>query len=261
VRFEAITGLRDGQLAELVARVRPIIGDLAASAGRPYALGLFHSVAMVAALMRKNVTQEFAAAMFGVSQPTVSRRWDLLRPAIGQALAEFVPDPKQQAGKGTLLIDGTVCPTWDWKAIPDLYSGKTGYPGMNIQIAATLDGHLAAVATTPVHGARHDAHAYAASGLAQALTGLDTGADLGYVGVQGIDTVPNRKPAGADLHPNRIEFNTAFSKLRAAVEHAIAHLKTWRMLSEEGGRYRAPIDKYPSMLKAITGLYFFSIYG
>jgi hypothetical protein len=32
------------------------------------------------------------------------------------------------------------------------------------------------------------------------------------------------------------------------------------MLSEEGGRYRAPLDKYPSMLKAITGLFFFIAY-
>jgi predicted SprT family Zn-dependent metalloprotease len=48
------------------------------------------------------------------------------------------------------------------------------------------------------------------------------------------------------------------SKIRAAVEHAIAHLKTWRMLSEEGGRYRAPIEKYQSMLQAVTGLYFFA---
>jgi hypothetical protein len=30
------------------------------------------------------------------------------------------------------------------------------------------------------------------------------------------------------------------------------------MLSEEGGRYRAPIEKYQSMLKAVIGLYFFA---
>jgi hypothetical protein len=28
--------------------------------------------------MRKNITQEFAGAIFGVSQATVSRRWDLM---------------------------------------------------------------------------------------------------------------------------------------------------------------------------------------
>jgi hypothetical protein len=260
LRCQAITGLADGQLAELTARVREVLASDLTSAGRPYALGLFRSVAMVVALIRKNATQDFAGAVFGVSQPTVSRRWDLLRPALGQALAEFVPDPQQVVGQGTVLVDGTICPTWDWKAIPDLYSGKAGYPGMNIQVAATLDGKIAAIGATPVHGARHDAHAYAASGLAAALAGLHTIADLGYVGVEGIDLAPIRKPAGAELHNTQTQFNTQLSKIRSAVEHANAHLKTWRMLSEEGGRYRAPISKYASMLKAATGLFFFSTY-
>jgi hypothetical protein len=32
------------------------------------------------------------------------------------------------------------------------------------------------------------------------------------------------------------------------------------MLSEEGGRYRAPLEKYPSMIKAVIGLFFFATY-
>ena len=198
--------------------------------------------------------------MFGVSQSTVSRRWDLLRPAIAAVLAEFVPDPRQLVGAGTVLVDGSICPTWDWSALPDLYSGKAGYTGMNIQIAATLDGQLVAVGATPVHGARHDAHAYTASGLADALAAIHTLADLGYIGVDDIDLVPIKKPAGAELHHTDAKFNTQLSKIRAAVEHAIAHLKTWRMLSEEGGRYRPPIHKYASTLQAIIGLFFFSTY-
>ena len=174
-------------------------------------MGLFGSVALAVCLMRKNVTQAFAGAIVDVSQATVSRRWDLLRPLIAQVLAEFVPHPSEVVGAGTVLVDGTICPTWDCPDIPDLYSAKAGYAGMNIQIAATLSGRLAAVGPIPVHGARHDAHAFAACG-----------------------------------------------KIRAAVEHAIPHLKTWRMLSEEGGRYRAPIRKYQSMLKAVIGLYFFA---
>ena len=81
-------------------------------------------------------------------------------------------------------------------------------------------------------------------------------ADLGYVGVEGIAIVPFKRSPGGELTTNQAEFNTSLSKIRAAVEHAIAHLKTWRMLSEEGGRYRAPIEKYQSMLKAIIGLFF-----
>ena len=135
-----MTGLNDEQLTELVARVHGSCGDKFVSAGRPLALGLVPSVVMVVCLIRKNVTQDFVGAVFGVSQATVSRRWDLLRPVIGNVLAEVVPDPRQVVGRGTVLVDGTVCPAWDWTHVPDLFSAKTGYPGMNLQIAATLDG-------------------------------------------------------------------------------------------------------------------------
>jgi len=260
LRYEAMTGLSNEQLTELVARVHIAHGGGFTSRGRPYALGLFGSVALVVCLLRKNLTQAFVGAIFGVSQATVSRRWDLLCPLIGQVLAEFVPDPAEVVGAGTVLVDGTVCPTWDWRHIPDLYSAKVGYPGMNIQIAATLSGRLVAVGPIRVHGARHDAHAFTASGLTTLLVDMPTAADLGYVGVEGIEIVPVKRPPGGGLNSSQAEFNTVFSKIRAAVEHAIAHLKTWRMLSEEGGRYRAPIQKYQSMLKAVTGLYFFTAY-
>jgi DDE superfamily endonuclease/Helix-turn-helix of DDE superfamily endonuclease len=255
-----MTGLTQGQLTDLVARVHPECGDKFVSRGRPIVLGLFRSVAMVVCLLRKNPTQEFIGAVFGVSQATVSRRWDLLRPLIATALAEVVPTPQELAGRGTVLVDGTVCPTWDWRKVPDLYSAKVGFAGMNLQVAATLDGALVAVGPVPVPGARHDAHAYAASGLAEVLAEFESVADLGYVGVEGIDTVPYKRFPGVDLTIGQVEFNTALSKMRAAVEHAIAHLKTWRMLSEEGGRYRAPLSKYPEVVKAIIGLFFFAAY-
>jgi DDE superfamily endonuclease len=143
---------------------------------------------------------------------------------------------------GTALVDGTVCPALDWSAIPDLFSGKAGYAGLNVHIAANLNGDLAAIGPVPVHGARHDAHAFAASGLKDLLEKSrdpdNAAADLGYIGVDGIGTVPFRKPKGGKLEDWQREFNTTLSKIRSAVEHAIAKVKTWRMLSEEGGRYR-----------------------
>ena len=87
LRYEAMTGLRGEQLTELVSRVYAARGGEFVSRGRPYALGLFGSVALVVCLMRTNITQAFAGAIFGVSQATVSRRWDLLRPVIAQVLA------------------------------------------------------------------------------------------------------------------------------------------------------------------------------
>ena len=75
--------------------------------------------------------------------------------------------------EGTALVDGTVCPTWDWKSIPGLYSGKAHYAGMNVQIAANMKGDVAAIGPIPVHGSRHDAHAYEASGLKEILDAAD----------------------------------------------------------------------------------------
>lgn len=267
MEYKALTGLSWGQLARLGITVAAEIGSLSKpGAKRPPAVGLFHSVVMVVALMRRNLVQEVAGEVFGCSQPTVSRRWDLLRPVIGKVLASFIPDPVQVLGRaGTALVDGTVCPTWDWSAIPDLYSGKAGYAGMNVQVAASLNGDVAAIGPVPVHGARHDAYAFEASGLKALLENSgeedNTAADLGYIGVSGIGTVPFKRASGGDLEAWQREYNTSLSKIRSAVEHANAKVKCWRMLSEEGGRYRCPIDKYESMLSAVTGLIFFAQYS
>ncbi len=96
---QALTGLRDEQLQELTLRVLRRAGDVVRGGGRPAAIGLLGSVAMVVTLMRKHVTQEVAGVVFGVSQATVSWRWDLLRPLIGQVLAELVPARASSPGR------------------------------------------------------------------------------------------------------------------------------------------------------------------
>jgi hypothetical protein len=256
LRLKPLTGLSPGQIAELTLRVARLLNrPPTRPCGRPSVLGLHDSVALVVYLIRKNPTQEEAAAVFDVSQSTVSRRWDLLRPLIGKALScEILPPSRIGGAFGSYLVDGTVCPTWDWRSVPDLYSAKAGYPGMNVQIAANLDGRIAAIGPVPVHGARHDAYAYAASGLAELLAGLHTMADLGYVGVGGIDLVPAKRLPGRDLHERQLVFNKDHSVIRAAVERAVAHFKCWRMFSEEGGRFRAPIEKFAETLTTTIGL-------
>jgi hypothetical protein len=261
-----LTGLTAGQLTCLVLLVGKEIGSLTRpNAKKPPAAGLRDSVMMVVMLMRRNAPQAVVGAIFGCSQSTVSRRWDLLRPAIARVLRSCIPDPAAVVGPfGTPLVDGTVCPVWDWNSIPDLYSGKMKYTGMSIQIACSMDGEVAAIGPVAVHGARHDAYAFEASGLKEilekSLCADEPGADLGYVGVDGVAIVPFKKPKGGELLNWQKVFNTDFSKARSAVEHAVAKVKTWRMLSREGGRYRCPIEKFDSMLAAVTGLLFFAKY-
>ena len=249
MRFENMCGLSRSQLEGLVAGVAR---ELAAREVDPRTLvsvGLYRSVAMVVALMRQNLTQHTAADIFGVSQATVSRRWNLLRDPIGDAVAGHVPD--LGAYRSTVLVDGTLVPTWDWAHRDDLYSGKRHDHGFNLQIATSLDGDLLAVGV-PGPGARHDAHAYIASGLAHTLDGAHVAADLGYVGLNLL--TPNRRAAGHDLNDHDRSFNTQLSAIRAAVEHGISWLKNWKMLSH---RYRGPIDKIESVIRTITNLHYY----
>jgi hypothetical protein len=216
-------------------------------------VGLFCSVVMVVALMRKNVTREVVGAILRVSQATVTRGWDPLRRVIGPVLACFLPNPTAIIGTGTVLVEGTVARSCDCQAIPDLFFGKTGYPGTNLQIAGDLDVQVVAAAPIAIHGARHDAHAYAASGLADPLSGIHTVGNLGYADVHGTDIVPIKRLPSADLDDTEALFDTALSDVRAGVEHAVSHVKTLRMLNGEGACCRCPIEKYQEMLTAITG--------
>ncbi len=85
--------------------------------------------------MSTNITQEIARDIFDCPRATVSRRWELLRPAIGRVLADCIPDPRQILGGGTASGSG------DHRA----HLGLDGDPapsarpaiGMNVQIAAT----------------------------------------------------------------------------------------------------------------------------
>ena len=154
----------------------------------------------------------------------------------------------------TAPIDGTVCPTWDRSHRDDLYPVKAGYAGMNVQIACPMDGDLAAIGPVPIPGARHDAHAHAASGLEGLMNGVHQLADLGRVGVEGVDLVPYRRLPGREPPEHHKRDNTLLSGVRAAVERAAAHVKSWRIPSEEGGRYRAPPEKFGEVLAAVTGL-------
>jgi hypothetical protein len=253
VRLDALTGLTSGQRAELRRRVAEHLGAtvIARSGGRPSALCLEGSVDLVCVLLRTNLTQDQTACIFGVSQATASRRWDLLRDAIDTALAQLVPTVLEVVGKnGSVLVDGFLAPTWDWKHVDGMYSDKHGEAGFNIQVAASIGGHLAAVGD-PIPGARHDAHAFAASGLAAKLTGHDTLGDKGY---QGHATIhPVRKPPRAELSGHDQRFNASVSSIRAAVERANAHLQNWKILVT---RFRPPLEKFPATLRAIVGLYY-----
>jgi hypothetical protein len=80
---------------------------------------------------------------------------------------------------------------------------------------------------------------------------------IGDKGYQGSDLItPFKKPQGGELLDWQKEFNVEVNRLRAPVERAIAHLKSWRTLHTD---YRRPLCTYLTSYRAAVGLYFFKL--
>ncbi|MEU4770296.1 transposase family protein [Actinosynnema sp. NPDC023794] len=122
------------------------------------------------------------------------------------------------------------------------------------QVLATLDGTLLAV-THPVEVRTHDKTAYTLTGLDELLQHNEVAADPGY---QGTPTIrPRRKRPGHKTHtPEDKTWNTSVSRIRWAVEHAIAHLKDWKILATG---YRARLNELPTIIRIVACLEFYRL--
>src|ERR1700730_14953880 len=117
----------------------------------------------------------------------------------------------------------------------------------------------------PYHGAdsiaasvdqsKYDLTALAETETADIIAAAYSG--IGDKGYQGSDFItPFKKPQGGELLDWQKEFNAQVNKLRAPVERAIAHLKSWRILHTD---YRRPLRTYVMSYRAAVGLYFFKL--
>ena len=219
----------------------------------PPILGLFKSVTVALAYLRRNRVQQELAETYGVSQPTISRAITNVTPLLGKALREYVPSADDLDARSQYIVDGTLLPCWSWAAHPELYSGKHKTTGMNVQVACTLTGRLAWI-SDPVHGSRHDSFCLNESGI---LLTLDPGNWLGDKGYAGNEMItPFKKPSGSELLAWQKEFNTQVNKIRYVIEQVIANFKTWRIMHTD---YRRPIGTFAETISAVIGLHFYSI--
>ena len=244
------TGLSRDSIVDLCALI--IQDTTGADREWPPILGLFKSVMVTLTYLRRNRVQAEIGETFGVSQSTISRAVSALTPLVDRALRGCVPTAEELDEKTYYVVDGTLLPCWSWASRPELYSGKHKTTGMNVQVAATLDGHLAWV-SDPINGSRHDSHCLAEAAV---LTGMDAGkwlGDKGYVGNNMI--TPIKKPADRDLLDWEKKFNTQVNKIRWIIEQVIANLKTWRILHTD---YRRPINTFPTTISAVIALHFWS---
>ena len=96
---------------------------------------------------------------------------------------------------------------------------------------------------------------YAQSGVAERYPQAEKYGDLGYQGTPVIR--PRRKRPGHTTHtPENTVWNTGISQLRWAVEHAIAHLKNWKILATG---YRGRLTELPNIIRIITTLEYYRL--
>ncbi|AND17304.1 transposase family protein [Rathayibacter tritici] len=249
MRHDSTTGLTSGQVTELVARIFQVLSGRPSLPGRPALLNLREQVILTLLLLRQNLNQAAAADLHGVSQATVSRIYRRIVPLIEQACC-FSGISLEEAVRGrVVLVDGTDVPTGNRaKTGRSTYSGKRHRQGLNVQIAADLDGGLLA-ASDPVAGARHDRVALALCGWEPILDDTDWIADPGYIGTTA--TTPRKRPHGTTLDDNTKKSNREISRTRSAVERCIAHFKNWKIIATG---YRGRLSELPAIIRTITKL-------
>ncbi|MEU6585494.1 transposase family protein [Nocardia sp. NPDC046763] len=243
------TGFDRDEIIELTARVEETAAEQGQRIGYPPSLGLFTCVCVALVYLRRNYRQVELAQWYDTSQSTISRAIGAVTGWLETALREHVPVAEDLPADEQLLLDGTLVPCWSWHDRKDLYSGKHKTTGINLQVAADLSGRLRWV-SDPVPGSRHDARAVHDSGVLAG--GGDWIGDKGYIG-KGMLT-PIRKPPGRELLDWEKQFNATVNTVRAAVERAIANLKTWRILHTD---YRRPIGTFEATIAAVVALEFF----
>src|SRR5918998_2357691 len=219
----------------------------------PPILGLFRSVVVALAYLRRNRVQAELGATYGVSQPTISRAVTRLTPLLGKVLRDHVPTADELDPRAVYVIDGTLLPCWSWAGHREPYSGRHKTTGFNVQVACTLSGRLAWV-SDPVDGSRHDMFCMDESGV---LTGQDpaqwTG-DKGYAG-SGMVT-PIKKPKHRALLDWEKEHNTKINRMRYVIEQTIANFKTWRIMHTD---YRRPLATFSETISTVIALHFYTM--
>jgi hypothetical protein len=216
---------------------------------------------MVLFALRHNLPPDVLGELFGCGSTTVERYQDELEILIDVVLSSLYDEIQSQARRGAVLVDGLVAPVGERDGAEDLFSDEKGFSGINIQFVATLSGRLADVGD-PCPGARHDSRAFRESGIAERWAGHfapDGPGMIGDKGYQGCGIIsPYKKPPKRELTEVRKACNTALNRVRAAVERAIAHLKSWKVLKTG---FRRSLGKFPAMLRTVARLEVFRVHG
>lgn len=221
--------------------------------GRPYGVGgLEEHLLVLLIVYRCHITQDFLACLYRVDKGTICRSLKriegLTRRVLGVKRQIRVTAEEAQA----LILDCTEQqvhrPARKQKS---WYSGKKKRHTVKNEIIVTEQGRIVAV-SDDAPGAVHD--------IALRRRGpplpkdAQAYADSGYQGYQSdhpaLD-IPYKKSKKKPLTGDERKYNHALSRFRVCVEHSIARLKRFRILSD---RFRYPRKSHAAKISIIAGI-------
>jgi hypothetical protein len=250
-QVQTMTGLEYEQVLELEDQVEGYLGGWHPERSRRREMELFDAVVATLFYYRHNCSQEVTGVVFGVSRSTIFRMVNALEEPIAAVVDCEVPELVEVIAGRMIIPDGTLIPTRNRAAHPELYSCKRHRSGAAVEILSDTDGE-------PIAGSIHDVRAFRETGLAAVLTEHMNNnlvvADLGYRGEPVL--TPVRKPPKGELSPAQIDANRYLAGIRSAVQRCIAHLKNWKILATG---YRRPLPKLALCLAAVAALEFYRL--
>ena len=294
--FHNFTGLTPEQFDELYARVEKAFGLLERErlgrkerrrnigGGRKYQLALKERLLVTLMYYRLYTTQVLLSYLFNLDVSNLSRAINRLR----EVLLEVLPLPVQEqllfakpvTGRiasleellerhpefKEVLIDATeqeIQKPKNKAKRKERYSGKKKRHTLKTQLTTSKTGLILHL-SREVAGKVSDLHLLRATGVMHHLPqAVKVGFDRGYEGIE--NEYPNVniiKPLKAKRNQplNVLEkiCNQTISTWRISVEHALGHLKRFKLLA---GVYRGPDKSYDDTFLAIAGLHNFRKLG
>lgn len=256
-QFRSLTGVTAETFRTLAERLRPhwrerIVAPKNRS-GRPWGVGgLEDHLLVLLILYRCAVTQEFMGCLCRTDKSTVSRSLRRIERLAARVLGVKRAIRVSREEAEALIIDCTEQPIQrPSRKQRCWYSGKKKRHTIKTEITITENGRIAGI-SKPAPGRVHDleirrrgpplpkeAHVYA---------------DSGYQGIQdnhsGVE-IPYKKTKTKPLTKDERDYNHALSRFRVRVEHGIARLKVFRILSD---RYRYPRAAYGAKISIVAGI-------
>ena len=255
-QFRYLTGVEPQHFKDMTAKLELQWNRRSAAknrSGRPYGVGeLAEHLLVLLLLYRTHLGQEFLACLYGVDKSCICRSLARIEPLARKALGvkkRIVLSAEQaQAVIMDCTEQRTERPTAKQKCY---YSGKKKCHTIKNEIMATEAGEIV-YASGDAPGSVHDI-ALRRRGP-PVPHGAQAYADSGYQGYQEDHPdieIPYKKPKKGKLDKEEKEYNTALSRFRVRVEHAIRRMKTFRILAD---RFRYPRRSHAAKFSIIAGI-------